>query len=125
MVSPGSWLLLGCLKSQLTSPPVLAHFDPASPTLVTCDASAMAIGAVMSQLQRGGGDCLCLTGSQPHGIEQYNFCLQFTPGWDNVVADLLSHAIPNPPPDLSLAPGQDQAEHNLDQLLYTPLQETM
>ena len=41
------------LKSQLTTPPVLAHFDPASPTLVTCDASAMAIGAVMSQLQGG------------------------------------------------------------------------
>ncbi|KAJ8332617.1 hypothetical protein SKAU_G00424060 [Synaphobranchus kaupii] len=39
------------LKSQRASPPVLAHFDLASPTLVTCDASAMAIGAVMSQLQ--------------------------------------------------------------------------
>ena len=41
------------LKSQLTSPPVLAHFDLMSPTLVTCDASNTAVGAVLSQLQRG------------------------------------------------------------------------
>lgn len=41
------------LKAQLTSPPVLAHFDRSSHTLVTCDASAMAIGAVLSQVQNG------------------------------------------------------------------------
>ena len=39
------------LKMQLTSPPMLARFDPASPTLVMCDASSIAIGAVLSQLQ--------------------------------------------------------------------------
>ena len=32
-------------------PPILEHFDPASPTLVTCDTSSIAIGALMSQLQ--------------------------------------------------------------------------
>lgn len=41
------------LKAQLTSPPVLAHFDISSHTLVTCDTSAMAIGAVLSQVQNG------------------------------------------------------------------------
>ena len=175
------------LKSQLTTPPVLAHFDPASPTLVTCDASAMAIGAVMSQLQGGVerpiafasralspteqrysvGErealaclwaCECWhmylygraftlrtdhqalttllatsgTGHKPlrlhrwaDRLQQYNFRLHFTPGRDNVVADLLSRAIPNSPPDPYLAPGQDQAEHDLVQLLHTPLQETV
>ena len=142
------------LKSQLTTPPVLAHFDPASPTLVTCDASAMPIGAVMSQLQGGVerpiafasralspteqrysvGEreaLVCLwacehwhmylyrraftlrtdhqalttllatsgTGHKPlrlhrwaDRLQQYNFRLHFTPGRDNVVADLLSRA---------------------------------
>ena len=41
------------LKAQLTSPPVLAHFDISSHTLLTCDTSAMAIGTVLSQIQNG------------------------------------------------------------------------
>lgn len=41
------------LKAQLTSPPVLAHFNISSPTFVTCDASATAVGAVLSQTQAG------------------------------------------------------------------------
>ncbi len=41
------------LKHLLTSPPTLAHFDLPSPTLVTCDASAVAVGAVLSQLHDG------------------------------------------------------------------------
>uniref|UniRef100_A0A674D150 ribonuclease H n=1 Tax=Salmo trutta TaxID=8032 RepID=A0A674D150_SALTR len=41
------------LKSQLSTAPVLAHFDPVCPTIVTCDASAGALGAVLSQLQNG------------------------------------------------------------------------
>ncbi len=41
------------LKSQLTTPPILAHFDPDSPTIVTCDASTQALGAVLSQEQDG------------------------------------------------------------------------
>lgn len=41
------------LKELLTSPPVLAHFSLDCPTLVTCDASATAAGAVLSQLQNG------------------------------------------------------------------------
>ncbi|KAJ8365040.1 hypothetical protein SKAU_G00138710 [Synaphobranchus kaupii] len=41
------------LKAQLTSPPVLAHFNLSGPTLLTCDASAAAIGAVLSQVQDG------------------------------------------------------------------------
>ena len=39
------------LKMQLTSPPILAHFDLASPTFVTWDASTIAVGGMMSQLQ--------------------------------------------------------------------------
>lgn len=175
------------LKSQLTSAPVLAHFDLASPTLVTCDASALAVGAVMSQLQGGVERPIafasralspteqrysvgerealaCLwacerwhmylygrtftlrtdhqalttllatsgTGHKPlrlhrwaDRLQQYNFRLQFTPGRDNVVADLLSRAIPSPPTAKPLAPERDQAEHDLIQLLHTPLQETV
>ncbi len=41
------------LTHLLTSPPTLAHFDLSSPTLVTCDASAVAVGAVLSQLHDG------------------------------------------------------------------------
>lgn len=41
------------LKAQLTTPPVLAHFSPDCQTLVTCDASDRAIGAVLSQVQDG------------------------------------------------------------------------
>ena len=41
------------LKAQLTSPPVLTHFDLSSPTILTCDASSIAIGAVLSQLHNG------------------------------------------------------------------------
>ncbi len=41
------------LKSQLTTPPILAHFDPDSPTIVTCDASTQALGVVLSQEQDG------------------------------------------------------------------------
>ncbi len=39
------------LKSQLTTPPILAHFDPEIQTLVTWDASTQALGAVLSQEQ--------------------------------------------------------------------------
>ncbi|KAG1960305.1 retrotransposable element [Pimephales promelas] len=41
------------LKAQLTTPPVLAHFNPECLTLVTCDASDRAIGAVLSEVQDG------------------------------------------------------------------------
>ncbi|KAG1956975.1 retrotransposable element [Pimephales promelas] len=41
------------LKAQLTTPPVLAHFNPECLTLVTCDASDRAVGAVLSQVQDG------------------------------------------------------------------------
>ncbi|KAJ8352544.1 hypothetical protein SKAU_G00240200 [Synaphobranchus kaupii] len=57
-------------------------------------------------------------------LEQYNYRLQFTPGRDNVVVDLLSRSIPSPPSAPPLAPERDQAEHDLFQLLHTPLQET-
>lgn len=175
------------LKSQLTSPPILAHFDLASPTLVTCDASAMAIGAVMSQLhggierpiafasralspteqrysvgEREALACLWAcerwhlylygraftlrtdhqalttllatsgTGHKPlrlhrwaDRLQQYNYCLQFTPGRDNVVADLLSRSIPSPTTAPCPASERDQAEHDLVQLLHTPLQGTV
>ncbi len=41
------------LKSQFTTPPILAHFDLDIPTIVTCDASTQALGAVLSQEQDG------------------------------------------------------------------------
>lgn len=41
------------LKSQLITPPVLAHFDLQSLTFVTCNASDTAVGSVLSQLQQG------------------------------------------------------------------------
>lgn len=41
------------LKAQLTLPPVLAHFSTSGDTLVTCDSSATAIGAVLSKTQSG------------------------------------------------------------------------
>ena len=46
--SPECTKAVQTLKAQLTLPPVLAHFDISSRTMVTCDASAMAIGAVLS-----------------------------------------------------------------------------
>ncbi len=42
------------LKSRLVQPPVLAHYDLDLPTIVTCDASAVALGAVLSQLHENG-----------------------------------------------------------------------
>ncbi len=41
------------LKTQLTSTPVLAHFDISSSTLMTCDAFAAALGTVLLQIQNG------------------------------------------------------------------------
>ena len=41
------------LRSKIASPPVLAHFDCGSRTFVTSDASADAIGAVLSQSTEG------------------------------------------------------------------------
>ncbi|KAF7641979.1 hypothetical protein LDENG_00267000 [Lucifuga dentata] len=41
------------LKAQLTSPPVLAHFDLSSLTLLICDTSNTPVGAVLSQIQHG------------------------------------------------------------------------
>ncbi len=42
------------IKRQLTSPPTLTHFSLIAPTMVTCDASGVALGAVLSQTQEGG-----------------------------------------------------------------------
>lgn len=41
------------LKRLLTTSPVLAHFQLDCPTFVTCDASAVALGAILSQLHDG------------------------------------------------------------------------
>jgi len=41
------------IKQQLTFPPTLIHFSLTTPTLVTCDASGVALGAVLSQTQEG------------------------------------------------------------------------
>jgi hypothetical protein len=41
------------LKARIASPPVLAHFDTDAETIVTCDASAVALGACLSQRVNG------------------------------------------------------------------------
>lgn len=174
------------LKEQLISPPVLAHFDVDSPTLLTCDASTAAVGAVLSQLQDGVerpiafasralseteqrysvGEREALacvwacerwhmflygrhftirtdhqalttvlttsgTGHRPlrlhrwaDRLRQYHYDLTFTPGRDNVVADLLSRSITAPKPSVPPNPSisTDNDEPILIQTLYTPLQ---
>lgn len=174
------------LKTQLTTTPVLAHFDIASPTFVTCDASATAIGAVLSQVQAGVekpiafasralspteqrysvgerealaciwacerwhlylyGRAFTLrtdhqaltallstsgTGHRPlrlhrwaDRLHQYNFDLKFTPGRDNVVADLLSRSV-SPHPVTHTHTDSEHAEQDMVQMLHTPLQTTV
>ncbi len=56
--APWTWSLacsdvVRTLKELLTSPPFLEQFSIDCPTLVTCDASATAADAVLSQLQDG------------------------------------------------------------------------
>ncbi|KAJ8351786.1 hypothetical protein SKAU_G00232620 [Synaphobranchus kaupii] len=171
------------LESQLTSPPVLAHFDLESPTFVTCDASNTSVGAVLSQLQQGverpvafasrsltpaeqkysvgerealacvwacerwhvylygrhftlrtdhqALTALLATSGSGHKplriyrwserLQAYNFTTLFTPGRENVVADLLSRATPSPTPD----PSPDTTEPELILMLHTPLQATV
>ena len=41
------------IKNKIVSPPVLAHFDVKASTIVTCDASSVAIGACLSQIHQG------------------------------------------------------------------------
>jgi hypothetical protein len=41
------------LKQRISQPPVLAHFNPVAPIFITCDASAFALGAQLSQYQEG------------------------------------------------------------------------
>ena len=41
-------------KELLVNPPVLAHFDPALPVIVACDAGPRAVGCVFSQRTRVG-----------------------------------------------------------------------
>ncbi|KAJ8347520.1 hypothetical protein SKAU_G00261090 [Synaphobranchus kaupii] len=159
------------------------HFGPLQPRLpdqpVTCDASARAIGTVLSQVQDGVErpvafasraltpteqrysvgerealacvwaskrwhlylygrhyvlrmDHQALTalltalGHKPlhlhrwgERLRHYDFEPKFTPGRDNVVADLLSRSIDAPTPIVS--PGDD-TEPKLIQMLHTPLQ---
>lgn len=50
-------------------------------------------------------------------LQAYNFTTQFTPGGENVLADLLSRATPNPTSDAA----QDPSEPELVLMLHTPL----
>lgn len=49
------------LKTQLIEPPGLAHFDPSSPTLLTCDASQPGVCCLNSKTARSSRSPL------PHG----------------------------------------------------------
>ncbi len=171
------------LKAQLTSPPVLTHFSTSCDTLVTCHASATAIGAVLSQVQNGVEKPIAFasralnpteqwysvgeqealacvwacerwhlylygrhftlrtdhhalmtllatlgTGHKPlrlhrwyDRLRQYNYSLQFTPGRDNVVADLLSRSIPAE----NTCTGSRDVETDIIQMLYIPLQDVV
>ena len=40
-------------KDMLSEPPVLAHFDPALPVVLACDAGPYGVGCVLSQLHHG------------------------------------------------------------------------
>ena len=44
----------GQIKELLTSPPVLAHYDPKCPTVIAADASNTGIGAALLQTQGDG-----------------------------------------------------------------------
>ena len=52
-------------------------------------------------------------------LRQYDYEAKFTPGRDNVVADLLSHSIDSPAPTVLAA---DDSEPDLIQMLHIPLQ---
>lgn len=43
------------VKHMLMGRRVLAHYDPACELVLTCDASALGVGGVLSQISRGGG----------------------------------------------------------------------
>lgn len=63
------------LKAQLTKSPVLAHTDPFCPTVVTCEASAGAVRAVLSQLQNSMDKPVAYTSRALSPTEQcYSHC---------------------------------------------------
>ena len=51
--TPACTAAFNSLRDKIASPPVLAHFNPDATTFVTSDASADAIGAVLSQFNGG------------------------------------------------------------------------
>ena len=51
--TPTCTAAFNCLRDKIASPPVLAHFNSDATTFVASDASADAIGAVLSQLTGG------------------------------------------------------------------------
>lgn len=59
------------IKRQLMSPPTLTHFSLTAPTMVTCDASRVALGAVLSQTQDGTPSGFHLTGSHSSRAEVF------------------------------------------------------
>ncbi|XP_048241609.1 uncharacterized protein K02A2.6-like [Haliotis rufescens] len=101
------------LKADIASPPVLAHFDPDAETIVSTDASGIALGAVLSQVISGEERPIAfwsrtLTETQrkystgerealgwSDRLHQYNFDVQYTSGKNNTVPDMLSRLVFN------------------------------
>ena len=168
------------LKESLTSAQVLAHFDPDLVTLVTTDASGVALGAYLSQIHHDGVErtvafasrtlspteraystserealaCMwacehwhyylygrrftlrtdhsalkaLLSGGQKgrkpmrllrwaDRLQQYDYEIQYRPGSDNVVADLLSRSCETSEPDLHS--NSSGSHHNLTKSVKT------
>jgi len=62
------------LKDKLTSPPVLAYFDPTLPTMMDCDASGTGIGAVLLQ-EHPEGERVVAYFSRCLSSQERNYCV--------------------------------------------------
>ncbi|MBW0516295.1 hypothetical protein O181_056010 [Austropuccinia psidii MF-1] len=90
--------LFQIIKEEFTTAPILSHFNPSLPTIVETDASAYALGAVLSQVNDSGKHQIAfdsfLTCCQAHWAEflsEFHFTITYHPGWLATLPDTLSH----------------------------------